>query len=701
MKRHVFFITLIIAVAFFFIESTYYSGIVTLDRRLRPSHLKIDKSEVLVEAEILEESDDRLYIRVLEGPLQRKKLVIRFGRAGKPDTYSDASKVMVRLNINERQFQSAKNFGFDYDKYLYSEGYDGMYYSMGVEIVDRSFSLSKFRRNLREKISDRIDRHLGSGLLSALILGEKKDFGLYGQMQRLGISHLLVISGLHFSIMHAFVSRLTNMLGRKDLRFISSVSIMSLMLFIVGGSYSAQRAYFALIYAELARIRNKKVDILTQQSVSLLIILMLEPAAILSSSLHLSYYTYFSIAFLYRRLTKKSKSPVIETLKFSLYVQIVTLPILASMFGSFNLFSAVANTLCVPLFGVIVPAAFVLLLFAPIPLAGRLWGFLETLFETLVQASPLHTIRIGITGFSALLIAALIIMMGYAVKKLYRSRALACIALAVLLVPIPRPFFEISSLDVGHGDSTVVRIGDIAVLVDTGAGRADIAGAVAAMGIHRLDMVFITHAHDDHYGGLLKLCEKMEVGEIFMTEELLTIEGVEGLPNKRVVGAENRDKPICISLNKNGVTAEITVMRSVSKSDENDNGISIFIKAKKRGREPCFVSALFFGDASSAVAKRQLDELVGVSSDYLSAEHVFLKALHHGSATSAADFLALRNISWISASHSHKYKLPSEDFRRMAISANVHSTYYQGQMIYSERGIKFYLDREFDFEFVN
>src|SRR5207237_2549422 len=50
-------------------------------------------------------------------------------------------------------------------------------------------------------------------------------------------------------------------------------------------------------------------------------------------------------------------------------------------------------------------------------------------------------------------------------------------------------------------------------------GARDIVPALAELGIHRLDVVVLTHPHPDHAGGLLTVLDRMSVGELWMTAE--------------------------------------------------------------------------------------------------------------------------------------------------------------------------------------
>ncbi len=77
---------------------------------------------------------------------------------------------------------------------------------------------------------------------------------------------------------------------------------------------------------------------------------------------------------------------------------------------------------------------------------------------------------------------------------------------------------EVSFLDVGQGDATLLRTDDATVLIDTGRhDREDVVEHLRFRGVEAIDVVVITHGHADHIGQLDRILASVDVGEVWMS----------------------------------------------------------------------------------------------------------------------------------------------------------------------------------------
>lgn len=77
---------------------------------------------------------------------------------------------------------------------------------------------------------------------------------------------------------------------------------------------------------------------------------------------------------------------------------------------------------------------------------------------------------------------------------------------------------KISVLDVGQGDSILIKLpSDETVLIDAGPSD-DIVDKLKEHNVDKIDYVVITHAHSDHIGGMDAVINNFEVGNIYMSK---------------------------------------------------------------------------------------------------------------------------------------------------------------------------------------
>lgn len=78
--------------------------------------------------------------------------------------------------------------------------------------------------------------------------------------------------------------------------------------------------------------------------------------------------------------------------------------------------------------------------------------------------------------------------------------------------------YEVHFLDTGQSDCILIRSSNKDYLIDTGAAYYSdkILQYLSLNGINKIDTIIITHYHDDHYGGLLKIIENKKVGTVLL-----------------------------------------------------------------------------------------------------------------------------------------------------------------------------------------
>lgn len=637
------------------------------------------KGEVVFEGHVVEKNGKNMIVEVSKespnGFTRGELVLLRLSEEMALPSYASFT-----VDLAEPQFRSFKNRHFDYDRYLYSKGITKVYRLKKWNPEPGGSALHAIRITLRDHIESVIETIPHPELLKALVLGMKNEYEHYDRFQKLGISHLLVISGLHFSIVYALVRRLTNFARNRYLQSFVRMIVMFIFFFVVNESYSATRALITIVLLEFQSLRKKKSDVLVSQSLCMTGILLWKPYAVLSTSLHLSFYTYLMIAFGFRKF-RVSQNKLLAVIQSSFFIQIATVPITLYYFGEINLYSIIANILCVPIFSALVPMALFSIASNAIPILSEMsrfaWGIMVQVLEFLIDLSPLQPMTIHIASFGMFILCLVIVLMTYIFRSIYKKKWVWVCCICLLMVPIPTSQVEVIVPDVGHGDVTYIRVGGIVGIVDTGDGKMKLVPFLKSHGIQKLDFLVITHAHKDHVGGLHELLNEIQVQKIYLTENSRAKLLMDGELNSADSLVEVKSNLIQKFV-KGSEELILVLRRFQCDSDENDNGITLEIESRH------FRCAIF-GDASTHI----------IEALPLAGRYDFIKVGHHGSSTSTSrKVYGELDIAFLAVSHSAKYGNPNKELlNNVENSSNrLYSTYYHGELVFDGTSVRSYLD---------
>lgn len=358
-------------------------------------------------------------------------------------------------------------------------------------------------------------------------------------------------------------------------------------------------------------------------------------------------------------------------------VQLALVLPMAYYFHRVSVSGLIANVVVTPLVTLAIPFGFAAILFDAAWAAGGaslLLRISEWIVDWHARWEPAWRVP-GPPVWLAAVFAAAVIVLAIALR--HRSRwgwsiAAAAMALcaAIVLHPFPiqaeRGTLELTAIDVGQGESLFVATpAGNTMLVDTGGlpvwggtpPRLDIGEDVVApylwsRGIRRLDVLALSHLHQDHAGGAAAILDCFRPRELWVGEQPASAQWRQMQTKAAASGTLIREFRQGDILDWGGVRFEVLAPYpppEYARGRGNDEGLILNIR---HGRH----AFLLTGDAEPRTERILLDggQLTRVD---------VLKVAHHGSRRSSRpDFLdATRPVfALISAGQDNPFRFPSE-----------------------------------------
>jgi len=233
--------------------------------------------------------------------------------------------------------------------------------------------------------------------------------------------------------------------------------------------------------------------------------------------------------------------------------------------------------------------------------------------------------------------------------------------------------------DVGQGDCTLIYSNGYSALIDTGTpeSAAELCVSLQELAIKEIDVVVLTHLHDDHTGGVQRLAEVFDINNVVLPE--ISIES-EGLSEAQLLIAKITDNGGGVYNAKQGMNFdigefEITVLASYGEM-KNENSRSVMCAAKMDD-----LKFIFTGDSEADAEELLLKEGLDLKCD-------FFKAGHHGSSTSNTQQLLAEmrpKYTAISCGEGNMYGHPHRevlaDFERY--NTKIYRTDYNGDITFN------------------
>ncbi|MBO5303631.1 MAG: DNA internalization-related competence protein ComEC/Rec2 [Lachnospiraceae bacterium] len=431
-------------------------------------------------------------------------------------------------NYNEMQYYHSLNIEFAVE----NAEVTGLY---GQEKVFREY-LYKIKKEIKESFS--VCMHAAdAGVMTAMVLGDKSglDMEIKSMYQTAGISHFYSISGLHISMLGMVFYKL---LRKWKCSYGVSGLLAGIWIWcygiLSGFGISSTRAIGMFLLLLYAKYRGRTYDRPTALALLAAVMVWNNTDVLHNIGFLLSFGAVIGVClaqFFMEEKSKILKERLKENFLVSLYIQLVTIPILCCSFYEISVYSICINLFILPCMSVLFGCG----IFGGIcGCFSVFWGkflllpchFILDIFEKVCSIFLQLPNAVWITGtFDEKKIVCWYCLLGILVflqwqKKREKSVAKGCIPgicymlLAFCLVIAPKKMAEVNFLDVGQGDGIFIANGDgTHLFIDGGSSDISKVGTYRILpclkynGVRQIDYWFVSHCDSDHMSGLLEVLE--------------------------------------------------------------------------------------------------------------------------------------------------------------------------------------------------
>lgn len=548
----------------------------------------------------------------------------------------------------------------------------------------------------------------------------------------IGIVHILSVSGSHITLMAGtanIIGRLLRMPPRATAALATGVILFYSLL--AGAIPPVIRSALMGILTLLALTAGRERDAQHILGLVALGLLLYSPLWLFDISFQLSFGATAGLLYLApplrESLRKKLPIFVADSLAVTIGAQMAVLPIIAWYFNVLSLSSLLANLIIAPIVEWIIVAGLLAGLLASLfPMLGKLIFLLASVVLGLVYelsrwVAALPGSQIYMPVFSWW--GGILYYMGLGwliIDGEHKKRLMSCVGMgrklrdskgwqAVFLLGMLAMVFccwqtwcnskemQVHFIDVGQGDSAlVITPHGRAFMVDTGGvreGSYDIGSRVDVpyllhYGVQKLDYIFLTHAHDDHAGGVKGILTKIPVGAIGIGHE-----GTGDYLQTFGTGEIGKIKKLLVPLQE-GTSIELDGVKiDILYSPESRKVQESHLQAT--GNEFSNLIRVSYGEASflftGDLVAEQEQQVLANGTDVAS---TVLKVGHHGSRTSSSqEFLTAVNPGWavISCGYNNSFGHPHKEILNRldeCTQAEVMRTDWQGAIVFRSDGEK-------------
>ena len=423
----------------------------------------------------------------------------------------------------------------------------------GTRETGKTDRFQKIRLSMQRNF-ERFLENRAAGFATAITTGNREN--LSGEIKlafsRIGISHVLAVSGLHLSIVIGGLDLLFRWTAiPRRLKNVILIVCSCLLACICGLSASVIRAAIMLSFMYLADTIGENGDSLTSLFIAIFLILAFRPTSVYDIGMWMSFLATLGILVTLPAIPKirlrkcprfvnKILNFVLSLLCITISATFFTLPVTYIVFSGISLFSLISNLIFVPLIQIVLYLLIALTLIGGIPflaepIGGAAQALISFICDTAVRLSDIKGIYVSlrypfVPWMVAFLIAGVLTVL--MIRKVKTAYIFAVFAFCFV-------FYAVGCLGYTHmeGENTYVyletdgksdAVGIVSegktVLVDISTGGYSVLGR-AADHIEEfceceLDVLVLTHYHFYHPNTLRKLMNRLKIHRIYLPEPI-------------------------------------------------------------------------------------------------------------------------------------------------------------------------------------
>ena len=635
----------------------------------------------------------------------------------------------LAITLNQPRGKRNPN-DFDYRKYLkdrhiYFEAF--LSESEAVTLKPcQTFNAKRLMANLKNTILQHFHAYLSprsAGILSALILGEKGDVDndIRSDFANTGVIHVLAVSGLHVGYVSLILITIFGLLRLPHVIKMSCV-VLGLLFYVglTGGAASVMRASIMASLLIGGGLIERKSDVYNILASAAFIILAIDPNQLQNIGFQLSFLAVLSIVsifpilkgaftkvrFLQTHFMGRLLSSILDLFLVSLAAQLGTLAITIFYFHKIPLISLAANLIVVPLIGIIVATGMsFLLLGSCFPILAELWaatleGTIGLMLWFVQKCAQVDWAFASIRSIDK--VELCILLSGtFAITVLSKSGTIKVWIYMLLLWgniqiwegSLASPDMELVVLDVGQGDAIVLHTPEgKTAIIDAGLrfGGKDMGKDVLVPYLYSrnwttIDVLVLTHPHNDHIGGAEYLIKNLTVNRVYMPDIEYESYGYNQL---------------CDTLDSLGIPKAPLFTGTIDSSLAPLYIRTLGPKRYDRSNQPSnlnntsLILQAFYGESSILLTGDGEEEMEHDQFPFKSLlKSQLIKAPHHGSKTSSTQrYIDMVQASTVLISLGHKNKFrhpaPTTLKRYAASGAKIRRTDEEGALVYLSDGKK-------------